>query len=208
MISFRVGALPCSTMLPWLLVLLGCGSVEVPSESVWRLPSPRLEVSSLSDTTVLRVQRLELSGALPDDRLVVAFGPHRLAVRELDRWSGPLCDLVSQAVRTGLTRSRAFAQVKGPEERGREDLVLTGRILEFQEVWSSGRRDGQVALDLKLTRSQDGKMIWQQEISRSVQITAPGAEGAVGALAAALQGVLGDTLQSCREKGVVATPPH
>lgn len=191
-----------------LLALAACGSVAVPSESVWRLPAPRLEASSLSDTLVLRVQRLELAGALPDDRLVVAVGPHRLLVRELDRWSGPLADLVSQAVRTGLARSKAFAQVKGPEERGREDLLLTGRILEFQEVAGDDARSAQVTLELRITRSQDGKLVWGEELSRHVPIAAPGAEGAVGALAAALQGVLGDTLQSCRDKGVVATPPR
>jgi len=67
-------------------------------------------------------------------------------------------------------------------------------------------RSARVTLDLRITRAVDGKLLWNHELSRSVGIEAPGAEGAVTALSRALEGVLGDTLQSCREKGVVAAP--
>ena len=191
-----------------VLALSACGSVAIPGETVWRLTPPALQPQALSDTVVLRVQRLELLGALPEDRLVVATGPHRLWTRELDRWSGPLPDLVHDALLTGLSRSHAFAQVKGPQETGREDLTLQGRILDFHEIREDPRSIVKATLDLRVSRASDGKLLWQKELSRVVPTERPGAEGAVAALSLALQGIVGDLLQSCRDSGVVAAPAH
>jgi ABC-type uncharacterized transport system auxiliary subunit len=189
-----------------LLLLASCGSVTVPGESIWRLSPPVVEPSLLSDPLVLRVDRLPALAALPDDRLVVAPGPNRLFTRELDRWSCPLPDLVHDALLTGLVRSRAFAQVKGPAEPGHEDLVLAGRILDFHEVVDGDRSFGRATLDLRVTRSSDGRLLWQKELTRSVATAHGGAEGTVVALSSALSGIVQDLLQGCRDGGVLAAP--
>ena len=191
----------------WLpFVLCACGSVTIPEETFYRIELPRPELAAFTDLMILRVQNIQLGGALQGDRLMVASEPFHLQPYDLHRWAGPLDQILLDAVLSGLERSRAFTQVKAPWEAGREDLLLNGRVLDFHAVTENGAPFGRVTLDLKITRSADGKALWQKELTRSDPAQSAAPSAIVAALSHAMGQVVGDVLIGCRENGVLATP--
>ncbi len=192
---------------PWLLLgLAACGSVVVPAERFYRLAVPAPETAPLQEPQVLRVQSVRLAAALASDRILVSDGGVRVHPYELDRWIGPLDGLVQDALVQGLTRTRAFAQVKGPGDGGRDDVQLAARVLDFCRHEADGKPFGRAEVEIRLLRSTDGRVLWQRELVACVASAGDGPAAAVQALSVAMAQVVQGIVQGCRESGVLAGP--
>jgi uncharacterized lipoprotein YmbA len=188
------------------LLLVGCGSVKVPSETLYRLPAPRVVATGETLDSVLRVERLSLAANIAGDRLAVAEGPVRLQRYELHRWAGPLDGLVSDALVLGFVRSGGFREVKVARDPGGDDLVLSGTVLEFHEVREPGGSVGQLALDLRLVDRRTGRALFRAEFAQRVPAGAGGPEAAAQALSAGLGAIVAEVLDAVRAQGIAAQP--
>lgn len=188
------------------LLLAGCGSVEVPIETFYRLPPPRPPRSPEPLPAVLRVDRLRLAANLAGDQLLVADGPVRLHRYEMHRWAGPVDELVLDALLLGFARSGGFAEIKGPGDAGAEDLLLSGTIVDFLQVRQGDAMVGRVTLDLRLVEADSGREVFRAEFSQTVPATDPGPEAAAVALSEGLGEVVAEVLQRAHAAGVAARP--
>jgi len=174
-----------------VLGLSACGSVQLPREHYWRLELPAASTPGEQATRVLRVQDLQLGNSLSGDCLLVADGPSHVETRDLDRWVAPLDRLVTDAVVQGLTRAGTWALVKGGADGGAEDCVLSGRVIDFCEYRATADSPRTARAAFSFWAESNGQVLFAEELRAEVPIDAAGPEGAVRALSAALQEVVG-----------------
>ena len=160
---------------------------------------------------VLRIEGLAIAADLAGDSLHVVRGPVWVQRYEHHHWAGPLERLVTDALITGLGRSQAFAQVKGGGDRGGEDYVLTGRVLEFHQAASGGEWVAVATLDLTVVDSS-GQLVLHAELQREARLPGAGPEYLAIALSDALGGLIDDFLARCDAAGMFdraidSTPP-
>jgi hypothetical protein len=184
-------------MRSWFLsfALAACGSVPVHEPSYYRLALPTPASTRTKQLGTLRVGELALAADLAGDRLLVQDGRVRVLPFERHRWAGPLDRLITDAVVAGLSRSGAFARVKGAFDDGGEDLLLQGRVLECHQVAIGGAWHGRVTLDLAL-QDTSGRLWFQGELSGAQRLAGDDPEALVVALSAALAEVVDRILAS------------
>ena len=187
------------------LLCVGCSTVAIPEENYYRLDLPRLTPMAAASSEILRIEGFELASSLNSDRLLVADNPVQLRAYEFHRWIGPLDRLVQDAVQAGLSRVRAFAEVKGPAEAPGETLYLSGRILDFHQVGEDGAWAGRVTLELRLAASQDRRVLFQEEFSRTVPMQGATPADAARSLSAGTGRIVEDFLERCDVAGVFSS---
>jgi uncharacterized lipoprotein YmbA len=192
----------CRAAAALLGLASGCGSVDVPRESFWRLELPAPAGGELPRAGCLRVADLQLGNALDGDCLLVADGPVSLEPIEMQRWVAPLDRLVTDAVVLGLSRTRMFTLVLGAGDPGREDHTLFGRIVDFAEHRRPGGDVALVVLEFWLGRSD--AILFQEEFRAEVPLAGSGPEAMVSALSRGLQQVLDALVGRMRAAGVFA----
>lgn len=183
-------AAACITMA----LLAGCGSVEVPSERLYRLQLPATTAPNPLRAGTLRVCDLTLGTALDGDRLLWQDGV-RLEARPLARWVAPLDRLVTDALVLGLSRRRVCELVKGSGDAGPETWTLHGRIVDFVEADGPGGSEARVALELWLER--DGELLFHDEFGAAEPLRAADpatAEEAVLALSRGVDAVVAEVV--------------
>jgi len=193
-----------------LLLSASCSTVELPSERFYRLAYPTPDELPAGRAGVLRIDRLELATHLRGDRIMVAEGPVSVRPYQYHRWAGPLEAMVEDVLVTGLERSRAFAEVKGPGARGGEQLVLSGRVLELQQQVEGGQWRARVLLDLQLVERSSGQVVFRDEFGSDVPVMNRHPESVVAGLSEGLARVVTSVVARAREAGVfagAAAPP-
>ena len=200
------------------LSLVACSSVEVPTETFYRLQLPAATSPDPQRAGTLRIMDLQLGTALDSDRLLRQSGV-RLEPRLWSRWVAPLDRLVTDALVPGLSRARVCDLVKGSADPGDQTWSLHGRIIDFVEASDDeGQREARVALELWLER--DGQLLFHDEFAVTEPLLAPGADAAVAALSRGLQTVVQRVVDRMRarqlfaaayaeqEAAVLARPPR
>ncbi len=190
-----------------MLVLFGCGSVSLPEQHFYRLRLPEPTGGALQRAGILRVGELELSAVLAGDRLMVARGPVEMQPYEFHHWAGPLDVLVADTLVAGLSRSRCFSQVKAAGERGGEEFVLTGRVLNCHQEVNEDGWHGVVTLDLRLVDARDGRLYFQTELSRRRSATSTEPAALVLALSLAMAEIVEGILVECQRSGIFEREP-
>ncbi len=187
-----------------LLLLAGCGSVELPREHFWRLDLPAPAGGELPRAGVLRVADLQLGNALSGDCLVRADGPLHLEQLELQRWIAPLDRLMTDAVVLGLSRTQMFSLVKTAGDPGPEDQTLHGRVTEFAEQIEGGSPVARAAIQFWVEGKQG--IVLAEELTAEVSLAGTGPEASVRALSHALQQVLDQLVGRLRTAGLLHVP--
>lgn len=194
-----------SVLLSCLVLLTGCGSVELPEQRSYRLDLPPPSGGELPRGGVLRVGEVALAADLGGDRLMLAEGPVAVRAYRHHRWAGPLERLVADAVVTGLERARCFRQVKSANARGGEDWLLTARVLEFHQAAHDGVWAGRATLDLQLVDGA-GQLVFQRELSAATPMEGDDPEALVIALSRSVATILDAVVATCDECGVFDRP--
>ena len=186
------------------LLVVGCSAVSVPQENYYRLAAVGLPVALAPTKDTLRVEGFELASSLSRDQILVADNSVQLRAYEFHRWISPLNRLIQDTVATGLTRSKTFAQVKGPTDDPGETLALSGRVLEFQQEGESGKWQARVTIELRLQSAPERRLLLQDEFTAEVPMTESDPAAAVVALSSGVGRVVSSFLERCREAGLIA----
>ncbi len=192
------------TLLSVLLALLmGCGAVEVPEEFAYRLPAPQPRAIDGAVAGVLRVGEIDIVAGLAGDRLLVADEGPRLRAYRHHHWAGPLERMVADSIVTGLVRTRRFREVKSPSASGLEDLVLSGRVLDFHQVRAADGWRARVTLELRLSRA-DGMLVFQDELRADTPMPTSEPDALARALGLSMGTLVDDLVGRCERSGLFA----
>lgn len=189
-------------------VLGACGAVVLPREHYYRIVPPQGLVESGVAGGVLRLEGLELNTSLTSDRILVASSPVELHAYEFHRWVSPLDRMVEDTLFTALVRSRAFKEVKGPAACPGEDLLLSGRILDFHQVHQGGRSFAKVNLALRLYDRKQEKTLIQDEFRALVPLLGNDPAAVAQGLSKGLAKVTRDLLARCVAVGALRAQVH
>jgi uncharacterized lipoprotein YmbA len=179
-----------SILTPVLVLAAGCSSVSLPEENYYRLALPDRVASPIRTTHVLRIEGIELDSSLSRDKILVAQSDVQLQAYEFHRWISPLDRLIQDAITNGLSRSGAFVQVKGPVDGPGESLLLSGRVLDFQQVAGANGWSGKVTIVLRVLSARDRELVLEREVTSTLAM----GDKSPGAAATALSSGLGDTM--------------
>jgi ABC-type uncharacterized transport system auxiliary subunit len=191
-----------------VLLAAACGSVKAPEVFEYRLAWPEPQAKAEDERGgCLRVGELQVAASLEGDRLRVATGKVRLQSFEHHRWAAPLDRMVADVLVAGLARTRSFASVLTAADDGREDYVLSGRVLELEQTAdpATGEWVGVVTLELRLRDVSTGIVVFEDEFRCEQPLQGEGPEALVAALSGAVGTVVDDVVGRCDQEGVFSS---
>ena len=186
-----------------LVGLTACANVEPVNLHFYRLDPPSPSGGELWRAGPLRIESIRLAAHLTGDGLVVARGPVAFEPYRYHLWGGSLDGLVLDALAAGLSRSHAFAAVFEPADAGREELRLTGKLLEFEHELGDEDSAGRVGLRLRLHRVT-GELLLDEEFHERVSVVSTDgrAEDVVAALSEGIGRIIDRLLNRAEAIGV------
>ncbi len=178
-----------------LAVLAGasCGSVPRTNYYTLRVPSPP-ETRDPKTTFLLGVEHFRATEMLRDDRIVYYESPTELNYYQYQRWGAAPATMLTQVTARQLDQMGIFTEVRVLPSREPMDYILTGRVLNYEEVDYEGGGKGRVALELTLVRSRNRQIVWSFHRQAERAIEERGVAGVVNALNAATQDLLQEAL--------------
>ncbi len=166
-----------------LLVIAACGS-KVPATRYYQLATPTKPAAG--GTATLAIEPLVTDSAYDDERMVYRTTPYRLDYYQYHRWSSAPGELVGNYLEQAFEHSGMFhAVTRGPG--GDAPVMLGGRVLAIEEVDASKQQWlGHVVLELTLTDTRTGEVVWRQQFDESEPMPAQRPEGLARALSVAM----------------------
>ena len=185
------GAIP-----PCLLALLmaGCGG-KIPTTHYYTLKfPPPAAVTDPKTPMTLTIEPFRAAMNLRDDRIMYYESPTEFSYYEYHLWNPDPATLLAELTRRHLNELAIFAHVHLAPSHEHSDYVLRGHLLNFDELDYVPGGKARVALDLRLVRTRDEKVLWsdRREVERSID--GSGVAGVVDALSAASDQLLNDAL--------------
>ena len=162
-----------------LILTLACGSVpETHYYTIGKIVPQAASYGQRLDYSV-GVPQFEAEGIYARDNLLYRSGNYEIAADYYRCWGVPPQKMLAEATVTYLRKSELFNEVRRMPTMSRTDLVLTGRILCFEEV--AGPTGPAVKMDLEfdLQYARGGERLWWDEISATSPITVPQSPEAV-----------------------------
>ncbi len=172
--------------LAFLIFCGACGSVEVGQDHYYRLGQASLKDPQIASRGHLRIEDFTLSPHLGGDQLLVQQGESEIYPYRYHYWAAPLDRMVTDSVYRAFLDSNRFETVLDATDPGKANWVLSGRILEFQEVRGSQAARGRVRLACTLRSEPGGLTLWQGEVEEEVLSKGDTAVAVVQALDKAL----------------------
>ncbi|HEV2348667.1 MAG TPA: ABC-type transport auxiliary lipoprotein family protein [Terriglobia bacterium] len=180
----------------WILALLavGCGG-KIPATRYYslRFPPPAPHTDPKTSLT-LSIEPFRAAMSLRDDRIMYYESPTEFSYYEYHLWSPDPATLLAELTRRHLNEMAIFAHVHLAPSRGRVDYVLRGHLLNFDELDYVPGGKARVALELRLVRAKDQKIVWSDRREVEHSIEGSGVDGVVNALSAASDQLLSEAL--------------
>jgi ABC-type uncharacterized transport system auxiliary subunit len=168
-----------------MAVLAACAN-KVPETRFYQLAEPRGESVSGSGVSVV-VDTLAADSAYDDDRIVYRLSPYRLDYYNYHRWSAPPGTLIANYLERALENSGQFGVVTR-EPNTAAAVTLGGRVVAIEEVDVSRTSwVGHVVLELTLTDSATGDVLWSEQFEEREPLPVQSPEGLARALSVALE---------------------
>jgi ABC-type uncharacterized transport system auxiliary subunit len=166
-------------------LLAACGGT-VPQTRYYQLASPAAAgPASESETTDLAIEPLDTDQAYDDDRIVYRLTPYRLDYYNYHRWSSPPGALIADFLERSFERSGKFHSVTRDDKTA--PVTLGGRVVAIEEVDKSKTAwVGHLVLELRLTDSSTGQVLWSAQYEENEPLRTQTPEGLAEALSAAL----------------------
>lgn len=177
-----------------VLAALGsaCSAVTIDDAQFYHLPVVALDAATSPLPLVVRVSNFTVAPHLDGVRVLTHEASTRVRARADERWSAPLSALVANSIREGLLEARRFRGVVDDRDNARADLVLDGRVLDFEEFVDGSGRKASVTLALALRDESRGELLMQRRVASKLPL-----EGADGpSLVHALHRALGVAFRS------------
>lgn len=170
------------------LASTACGG-KLPETRYYQLATQAPAAAHSTPAAVtLAIQPLEVDPAYDDERIVYRLTPYRLDYYNYHRWSAPPGTLVSTYLERAFERSGAFKGVT--RESSAAPVTLGGRVIALEEVDKSKTSwFGRIVIELTLTDSSNGDVLWSAQFEESEPLKTQSPEGLAIALSAALERV-------------------
>ena len=174
-------------MTRWLVVLAlaACGG-KVPATRFYQLAEPPGKTSSGSGIALV-VESLTTDAAYDDERMVYRVTPYRLDYYNYHRWSAAPGTLIANYLERAFEKSGKFGAVTR-EPNPAATVTLGGRVVAIEEVDQSKTRwIGRIVIELSLTNSATGDVLWSEQFEEVEPLAVQAPEGLARALSAALE---------------------
>jgi ABC-type uncharacterized transport system auxiliary subunit len=170
------------------IALAACGGT-VPQTRYYQLATPAATSTSNSPADAgqidLAIEPLETDQAYDDDRIVYRLTPYRLDYYNYHRWSSPPGALIAEFLERAFEHSGKFHTVSRDAQAA--PVTLGGRVVAIEEIDKSKTAwIGHVVLELHLTDSSTGRVLWSAQYEESQPLRQQTPEGLAEALSAAL----------------------
>ncbi|HLL20984.1 MAG TPA: ABC-type transport auxiliary lipoprotein family protein [Kofleriaceae bacterium] len=166
------------------VVLAACAN-KIPETRYYQLAAPTTKAQPGS--IVLVVEPLSTEGAYDDERIVYRTNPYRLDYYQYHRWSAPPGVLIGNYLEQAFEKSGRFRAVVR-EANVSAAVSLGGRIVAIEEVDQSKQRwIGRIVLELSLTDTHTGEIVWTEQFEETELMTTQHPEGLARALSNAME---------------------
>lgn len=153
------------------LLTLACASVpETHYYTIGRIVPEAGSYGQRLDYSV-GVPQFEAEGIYARDNLLYRRGNYEIAADYYRRWGVPPQKMLAEATVTYLRKSELFTEVRRMPTMSRTDLVLSGRILCFEEVAEPTGSAVRMDLEFSLQYARGGERLWLEEVSATSPIT-------------------------------------
>lgn len=149
-------------------------------------PRPANDDPPDNGSVALVVETLDTDNAYDDDRIVYRLTPYRLDYYNYHRWSAAPGALVGNYLEGAARASGRFGAVtRDPNPQA--PVTLGGRVVAIEEVDKSKTQwVGHVVIELRLTDSATGDIVWTRQFDETEPVAKQTPEGLAQALSAAL----------------------
>ena len=189
-----------------LVLLAGCGSVELPETAYYRLRLPPSAGGAALEGGRLGLHEIRVAPDLATDRLMVAHGPVRMRAYHYHQWSASLDRLISDALLTGLSRSGCFEDVFADGFSRDVDYLLDARVQAFHVEVDEGGWFGVAEFEFRVG-TRDGQSLLRRELVSRQPAAAATPEAAVVALSSAVDALIDQLLGACEQQGMFERNP-
>ncbi|MDQ3335823.1 MAG: PqiC family protein [Myxococcota bacterium] len=166
-----------------LLLLVACAN-KVPETRYYQLSTPAAKQAPAG--TVLVVEQLTTDTAYDDERIVYRTNPYRLDYYQYHRWSAAPGVLIGNYLEQAFEKSGKFRSVVR-EANDSTVVSLGGRVVAIEEVDQSKTRWlGRIVLELSLTDTRTGELVWSEQFEETEVMPTQRPEGLAVALSTAM----------------------
>lgn len=182
-----------------------CGGAQPIHHYQPNVVSGEVDGQSSSGDLVLAIEDFSAGSAYDEKRIVYRKNDYRFDYYHYHRWASTPGLLVSDALREVYRSTGAFRAVVGGYD-SRADVVLSGRVVAFEEVdESKDKWFGRVVLDLRLRDARTGELLWNDLLRRKVPVEKKSPEGLTAALSRGLTDIGVTTADNLVKVGQKAT---
>jgi ABC-type uncharacterized transport system auxiliary subunit len=182
-----------------------CGGAQPIHHYQPNVVSGEVDSQGSSGDLVLAIEDFSAGSAYDEKRIVYRKSDYRFDYYHYHRWASTPGLLVSDALREVYRSTGAFQAVVGGYD-SRADVVLSGRVVAFEEVNKSKKEWlGRVVLDLRLRDARTGELLWNDLMRREVPVKNQSPEGLTAALSRGLTDIGVTTADNLVKVGKKAT---
>lgn len=167
----------------FVLLCFSCGG-KIPETRYYQLATPA-KAAQLGDL-VVAIEALQTDPGYDDERIVYRTTPYRLDYYQYHRWSSPPGVMIGNFLEQALERSGKFRAVLRETSEG-SPMVVRGRVIAIEEVDKSKTSwFGRIAIELTLTDSKTGEVMWSEQFEELEPLRLQTQEGLAEALTTAM----------------------
>src|SRR5687768_16343308 len=138
----------------------------MPETRYYQLAEPRGAAAGGGGVALI-IEPLTTDSAYDDERIVYRVTPYRLDYYNYHRWSAAPGTLIANYLERAFEKSGQFGAVTR-ELNPAAPVVLGGRVVAIEEVDQSKTRWlGRIVLELTLTDSATGQVLWAEQFEES-----------------------------------------
>lgn len=171
----------------FLVTGAGCGGGKEIRHYQPNVATDMIEEASLANDEpdlVMGIEDFSTSPAYDEQRIVYRESPYRFDYYHYHRWSAPPGLQAADVMRQVYQATGAFEAVVGYSSTA--DVVLTGRVVAYEEVDHADEWQARVSLDLQLRDAMSGRMIWSDRIEQLATLDKQTPNGLAAAMSKAM----------------------
>lgn len=171
-------------------VLLGACAGKLPETRFYQLAAVAPTSAPKGEATLV-LETLATDPAYDDDRIVYRTTPYRLDYYQYHRWSAAPGTMVGNYLEQAFESSGKFRSVVRAASAD-APAVLGGRVVAIEEIDTSKTSwRGRVVIELTLTDTKTGAVMWTEQFDESEPLATQTPEGLAKALSTAMARIAG-----------------
>ena len=179
-----------------LMVAGSCASV--PPTNYYVLGSPRESERGGGESVFpysVSIASFESEPVYMRKKIIWRSESNRMGYYSYDKWAALPAEMFTFRLYERAHDSGLFGSVRADAPHGRADLILTGKIISFEELDTAQGWFGKVEVDAQLVDT-DGTVIWSGVVGQTEPASEESVEAAVEAMASATEAVITRILSS------------